>query len=311
MRGGTYPFSLRQLQYAVAVADRLSFREAAATCYVSQPSLSAQIAQMEKILGVRLFERNKRRVLVTSIGATVIARARLILRMADDLVDEVHQTGDPFSGTLKIGIIPTLSPYLLPQLTRALHKAYPHLSIRWTEDKTRILVQHLESGVLDAALLALEADIGDLEREIIAEDEFVLVAPRGHVLAVDRARIGTRELRGQNLLVLEEEHCFGEQAATFCSRKNASVDAFRATSLTTLVQMAAGGMGATLLPELALPHEVKGTNLCIRFFAEPTPRRTIGLIWRRHYPFAASLRQLSTTIRAGYPKPPPRPWKRG
>ncbi len=299
-----YPCTLRQLQYAVAVAESLSFREAAERCHVSQPSLSAQIAQMENALGVCLFERDKRHVRVTVAGREFIERARCILRETHDLVEIARRSGDPFSGTLRIGVIPTVSPYLLPRLTPALREAYPRLSIYWIEDKTRALVRDLEHGTLDAALLALEADIGDVEREIIARDPFVLIAPSGHELAVNRAPVDVAELRGVTLLVLQDEHCFGQQATAFCSNTNAYVDAFRATSLTTLVQMVTGGAGVTLVPQLALPYEVTDPSLCVRTFSRTAPGRTIGLVWRKQYPFAAALRDVAATIRQAYPAHP-------
>ena len=301
MNLGPHPFTLRQLQYAVAVAESLSFRKAAECCRVSQPSLSGQLAQMEEALGVRLFERDTRRVLVTAAGRELIERARVILRETDDLVALARRSGDPLSGTLRIGVIPTVSPYLLPLLTHALREAYPRLSVCWLEDKTRVLVQYLAAGTLDAALLALEADIGDVEREIITWDPFVLVAPRGHPLAASTADVEAAELRGATVLVLQDEHCFGEQAGVFCSDTSAHVAAFRATSLTTLVQMVAGGADVTLVPELALPHEVTETRLCVRRFSGTAPGRTIALVWRKQYPFDAALRHLAATIRRAYP----------
>ncbi len=296
----TLPCTLRQLQYAVAVADALNFRKAAELCHVSQPSLSAQLARMEAALGLRLFERDRRRVLLTAAGRKFIEHARLVLREAADLVEIARRGGDPFSATLRIGIIPTISPYLLPRLTPALREAYPRLGILWIEDKTGALMRELDAGRLDAALVALEADIGDVEREVIARDPFVLVVPAAHPLAAGRGRLQAAALRGTPLLVLRDEHCFGEQAAAFCTDTNAQVEAFRATSLTTLVQIVAAGGGATLLPELAVPHEVTDAHLCLRRFAEPAPSRTIGLVWRKRYPFADVLRAAAGTIRRAY-----------
>jgi LysR family hydrogen peroxide-inducible transcriptional activator len=308
MSSRPYPCTLRQLQYAVALAEALSFRKAAERCRVSQPSLSQQVAQLEAALGVRLFERDKhiRQVLVTAPGREFIERARLVLRETNDLVQLALRSSDPLSGTLHIGVIPTVSPYLLPRLTPALRGTYPRLRVSWVEEKTTVLVRKLETGALDAALLALQADIGDVERDVIAEDPFVLVAPRGHALAASTAEVGLAELRGATILVLQEDHCLGEQSAAFCSHRNANVDAFRATSLTTLVQMAAGGAGVTLVPELALPHEVTDTNLCVRSFSGNAPGRTIGLVWRRQYAFEAALRRVAATIRDAYPAPPAR-----
>lgn len=317
MSNTPYPCTLRQLQYAVAVADALNFRLAAERCCVSQPSLSEQIGQLEALLGLRLFERSRRQVLLTSAGRAFTDRARLILRATDELVDFARRSGDPLSGKLNIGIIPTISPYLLPQLTPVLREAYPNLVVCWIEEKTRVLVQRLEAGSLDAALLALEADIGDLERATIAEDPFVVVAPRDHALAATRTALSVAELRGSNVLVLDEEHCFGQQAATFCAGRNAEIDAFRATSLTTLMQMVAEGAGVTMLPMLALAHETTGTPFCVRAITgEDAPRRTVGLVWRRQYPFDAALRELANAIAQAYPTTGAPPsvagsWQRG
>ena len=293
--------TLRQLQYAVAVADSLSFRKAAEGCFVSQPALSMQLAHMEQALGIRLFERDRRGVIITGAGREIIERARLILREMGDLEALARRSTDPLSGTLHIGVIPTISPYLLPRLTPALREAHPRLKISWVEDKTRVLVRSLETGALDAVLLAIEADIGDVEREIIAEDPFVLVAPHGHALAASKAQVGVAELRDATVLVLQEGHCLGEQSAAFCTRTSANVDAFRGTSLTTLVQMVAGGAGVTLVPELALPHEVTDAELCVRGFSGTPPGRTIGLVWRKHYVFDTALRHVAATIRRAYP----------
>ncbi len=155
MTYGPHPVTLRQLQYVVAVAESLSFRKAAERCHVAQPSLSAQLAQMEEALGVRLFERDRRRVLVTAAGRELIERARLILRETDDLVELARRSHDPLSGTLRIGVIPTISSYLLPRVTAALREAYPRLTTLWVEDKTEVLVRSLEGGALDAGLLAM------------------------------------------------------------------------------------------------------------------------------------------------------------
>ena len=295
-----HPFTLRQLQYAVAVAESLSFRKAAERCHVSQPSLSAQLAQMEEMLGVRLFERDRRRVLVTAAGREIIERARLILRETDDLIALARRSADPLSGTLRIGVIPTISSYLLPRLTAALRATYPRLTVLWVEDKTEVLVRSLEGGTLDAALLALEADVGDVEREIIGPDLFVLATPLGHPLGAKASPAKASELKGASVLLLDDGHCFREQALAFCSGAKAHELEFRATSLSTLAQMVAGGAGVTLLPELAVATEAKRAELWIRPFAQPAPKRTIALVWRRRSPLGPALRQLATTARAAY-----------
>ena len=264
MRLAPHAFTLRQLQYAVAIAEALSFRKAAERCNVSQPSLSAQLAHMEMALGVRLFERDRRRVLVTAAGRDLIERARIILRQTDDLVEFARRARDPLSGTLRIGVIPTISPYLLPRLTPALHAAYPNLTTLWAEDKTDVLVRNLEAGTLEAALLALEADIGDAESEIIGPDLFVLATPAGHPLGAKDSPAKASELRGASVLLLDDGHCFREQVLAFCSRAKTHELEFRATSLTTLAQMVAGGAGVTLLPEIAVPTEARRAEFSIR-----------------------------------------------
>jgi LysR family hydrogen peroxide-inducible transcriptional activator len=294
------PFTLRQLQYAIAVAEALSFRRAAESCHVSQPSLSAQLAQIEAALGVRLFERDRRRVLVTAAGRELIERARLILRETDDLVELARRSGDPFSGTLRIGVIPTISPYLLPRLTPALHVAFPRLTALWAEDKTEVLVRKLEAGTLDAALLALEADIGDVERDVIGPDAFVLATPVGHPLGARLAPAKASELRDASVLLLDDGHCFREQALTFCSGAKAHELEFRATSLSTLAQMVAGGAGVTLLPEIAVATEAGRAQLSIRRFTQPGPKRTLALVWRKRSPLGPALRKLAMTARAAH-----------
>jgi LysR family hydrogen peroxide-inducible transcriptional activator len=297
-----HAFTLRQLQYAVAVAESLSFRKAAELCHVSQPSLSAQLAQLEDALGMRLFERDRRRVLVTAAGRELVERARLILRETDDLIELARRTSDPLAGTLRIGVIPTLSPYLLPRLTPALHAAYPHLTVLWVEEKTEVLLRNLEAGALDAALLALEADIGDVERDVIGLDAFVLATPVGHPLGAKAFPARAAELRDANVLLLDDGHCFREQALAFCSGARAHELEFRATSLTTLAQMVAGGAGVTLLPEIAVPTEAKRAGLSIRRFTQPAPKRTIALVWRKRSPLGPALRKLATTSRVAYDK---------
>jgi LysR family hydrogen peroxide-inducible transcriptional activator len=293
--------SLRQLQYAVAVADTLSFRAAAERCHVAQPSLSAQLAQLEASIGVRLFERDRRRVLLTGAGRELVERARRVLREADDLVEAAGRAGDPLSGRLQIGVIPTVSPYLLPAVAPALRKAYPRLTVVWREEKTADLVRQLQEGTIDAALLALEADIGDVEREVIARDPFVLATPRRHPLGAGKTPARAAELSEAPVLLLEDGHCFRDQALAVCSRARASEGEFRATSLSTLAHMVAAGAGVTLLPRLAVPTECARTGLRVREFAEPAPHRTIGLVWRRGYPLATTLHQLASTIRNAYP----------
>lgn len=293
---GALPLTLRQLQYAVAIAETQSFSRAAERCAVSQPSLSAQIAELESSLGVRLFERGRRGVLVTSAGRELLARAKRVLLDVEDLVGAAGQLIDPLVGSLRLGVIPTIGPYLLPDVTRPLGEAYPKLMIYWVEDKTDNLVAALGAGELDGALLALEADLGSLEYALVTKDRFVLAAPLGHPLARRSTRVGADELNGEHVLLLDDGHCLREQALSVCSTAGAEELGFRATSLPTLVQMVRSGAGVTLLPELSLPIETQRAELSVRRFQNPEPARTIVLAWRPRSPLADALRQIAGTL---------------
>src|SRR5512137_1854488 len=297
MRSSPHPFTLRQLQYVAAVAELRSFRRAAERCHVSQPSLSAQVIQLEEALGVRLFERGGRRVLVTAAGEVVLPRLRRLLLEADDLADSVRQLGDPLSGTLRLGVIPTISPYLLPEVVPEMRARHPGLSAVWVEDKTETLMEALRDGRLDGALLALEAPLGEVEKEVICEDPFVLVAPPGHPLVQSSAPATPQEMRGAGFLLLDDGHCFRDQALDYCATARGRELDFRATSLATLAQMVAGGAGVTLLPRLAVPVENRRSELSVRRLAIPEPHRTLALVWRPRSPLGPALRLLGQTLR--------------
>ena len=296
MRPAPYPFTLRQAQYAVAVADLRSFRRAAELCRVSQPALSSQIAEIEEGLGTRLFERDRRRVLPTPAGAQLLDRLQRLLVEADDLVDAARPLADPMTGTLRLGILPTIAPYLLPDAVRGLRKGFPRLALRWVEDRTAALVSALRAGDLDGAVVALESDVGGLEHAEIGRDEFVLAVPRGHALARSHEPVRADELDGEPVLLLADGHCFREQALAFCSRAGADELGFRATSLSTLAQMAAGGAGVTLLPRLSVPIENRRGALVVRPFAPPVPARTLALVWRPRSALAPALKPLAAAL---------------
>lgn len=292
-----HPMTLRQLQYVVAVADTLSFRGAAERCHVSQPSLSAQVAELEEAIGVRLFERDRRGVLITPAGSDLIEHARTVLREADALVDLARRSSDPLAGTLRIGVIPTISPYLLPQLTRVLRETYPRLTTRWTEDKTEVLVERLERGTLEAAVMAEEADIGNVSFAELGFDPFVLATSENHPLGNKKGPARPGELDHEDVLLLDEGHCFRDQALEFCAGADARELEFRATSLSTLAQMVADGAGVTLLPEMAVPVEAQRAGLRIRPFKSPAPGRSIILAWRRGSHLEPVLQQVAETLR--------------
>jgi LysR family hydrogen peroxide-inducible transcriptional activator len=295
-----HDLSLQKLHYVVAIADTLGFRKAAELCHVSQPSLSAQVREREETLGVKLFERDRRRVIVTPAGADLVARARRVLREAGDLVEAAVRLGDPLAGSLRLGIIPTIAPYLLPEAVPAVLARFPKLQLLFREEKTEVLVASLAAGKLDAAVLALEADLGDLEHAIIAHDPFVLAAPKKHPLARKRT-ISAEDLEGETVLLLDDGHCLRGQALSFCASAHATEASFRATSLSTLASMVSSGAGVTLLPQLSVPIENRRGQLAIRAFTEPTPKRTIALVWRPSSPMTKALKELAAVLRKAWP----------
>jgi LysR family hydrogen peroxide-inducible transcriptional activator len=290
--------SLRQLEYIVAVADLNGFRRAADACGVAQPSLSMQVALAERQLGVQIFERDQRSVRLSVVGAAIVDQARRVLGAARELRELARQSSDPFRGTLRLGVIPTIGPYLLPEITPRLSKTFPHLQLLWTEARTGDLVQELKDGRLDGVLLALEADVSDLDHEVIARDPFVLAASLNHPLVKSSKPTPAEILKDQIVLLLDDGHCFRDQALSFCTQASAGEHSFRATSLATLVQMVSAGTAVTLLPSLALPVENRRGPLRVRRFTSPEPGRTIALAWRRGSALRKPLITVAETIRA-------------
>jgi LysR family hydrogen peroxide-inducible transcriptional activator len=288
--------SLRQLQYVVAVADTLGFHKAAARCHVSQPTLSAQVQQLESVLGLRIFERDRRRVLVTSAGADVVARARRAIVEVEGLIAAATHLRDPFAGTVRIGVIPTVAPYFLPEVMPRIGEKYPKLALVFREQRTAEIVRDLAEGSLDGGLLALEAELGECAHAEVAKDSFVVALPKGHPLA-RKKRLEASDLEGENVLLLDEGHCFREQALAVCSEARVKETAFRATSLTTLAQMVSSGAGITLLPSMAVPVENRRGQLEVRPLVKPVPGRTIALVWRPRSPFAAVFTELAKAFR--------------
>ncbi len=300
MNFSPFPLSLRQLQYVVAVSETKNFRRAAERCHVSQPSLSAQIADMEAALGIRLFERRRRGVLLTKAGEAVLKRAQVVLVQVQDLVDAAKRYANPLVGTLRLGVIPTLGPYLVPEVDPALRRSFEGLALLWTEDKTESLVARISQGELDAAFLALEGEFGDMDYEPIGLDPFVFAASKEHPLSRAKRAIRLEALRDEHVLLLDDGHCFRNQALEFCSAAGAAELGFRATSLATLVQMVASGTGITLLPKIAIDVENRRGLLAVRPIAAPTPSRTIVLAWRNGSAWTEPLRTLAATARHVY-----------
>jgi len=289
--------SLRQLQYVVAVAETLGFRRAAERCAVSQPTLSTQIQHVEDVLGVKLFERGQGGVIVTVVGEEVVARARRVLVEMADLIGVATRARDPFAGTFRVGVIPTIAPYFLPEVSQVLATRYPRLRLVFREAKTDETVRDLWAGTLDAGLVALEAELGLLEHASVMRDPFFVAMPKGHPLAKKR-KIAQMDLDDQEVLLLEDGHCLRAQALELCARAGAREMDLRATSLATLVQMVATSNAVTLLPALAIPVENRRAQLEIRPFAKPVPFRTVALVWRPRSPFAGAFRETAATLRA-------------
>lgn len=296
----TAPYSLRQLQYLVAVADLGGFRKAADACGVSQPSLSAQIARLERALGIQVFERDARGVRVTTAGDAVLTRTRQVLLAAVDLNETARQHGDPLSGTLRIGIIPTVCPYLLPEVAPALHAALPNLSIIWSEDKTHNLLKQMADARLDAAVLAQDARVGGLDAALIVHDPFVLAASPGHPLLKATGPAPASVLDGATVFLLDDGHCFREQALAFCGAAGAHDAGLSATGLSTLVQMVGAGTGVTLLPKMAVAVENRRGQLAVRAFKRPAPTRTIVLAWRKGSGLGPPLTAVAGVVREAW-----------
>ncbi|MFC7331564.1 LysR substrate-binding domain-containing protein [Rhodocista pekingensis] len=291
--------TLRQLRYLVALADTLHFGRAAAACHVSQPSLSAQIQQLESILGTALVERTKHRVLLTPAGTDTVRRARDVLAAVGDMSQMARAAGQPLCGALRLGVIPTIGPYLLPRALPGLRRDYPTLRLYLREDLTGRLLDRLRSGDLDAAVLALPVAEPGLETVDLFEEPFLVALPQNHPLT-ERAAVRQSDLSGEVLLLLEDGHCFRDQALDVCRLSGAREDpGFAATSLPTLVEMVAGGLGLTLLPARAAPLLTAAGQVVLRPFAAPVPVRRVGLAWRRGSAREADLHRLAGHLAEG------------
>ena len=285
--------TLRQLRYFDALARHGHFGRAAEACSISQPALSMQIKEMEEVLGGLLLERSARQVSLTRFGEELAERVRDILRSVDELGDFARASRDRFGGRLRIGMIPTIAPYLLPQITKNLTRMHPELDIRVRETMTPKLIQELSEGRLDTAILALPVSEPSLTEVALFEENFLLVRPGED----EGTPVPSREmLREMRLLLLEEGHCFRDQALAFCKMQSPPREVLDASSLSTLVQMVGAGIGVTLIPEMAVPVETRSASVCVARFKEPQPTRTIGMVWRKTSPLARQLLQISEVV---------------
>lgn len=286
--------SLRQLRYFDALARHGHFGRAAEACAISQPALSMQIKELEQALGGVLLERSARQVALTRFGEALALRVRDILRSVDELGDFARASRDRFTGRLRIGMIPTVAPYLLPRVIANLARQHPELDIHVRETQTVKLIQELADGRLDTAIVALPVSEPSLTEVPLFSENFLLVRP-----GEDEGKpVPSREtLREMRLLLLEEGHCFRDQALSFCNAQGAPPrEVLDASSLSTLVQMVGAGIGVTLIPEMAVAVETRSARVSVARFRNPQPARTIGMVWRKTSPLARQLLQISEVV---------------
>ncbi len=294
--------NLRSLEYLIALAEHRHFRRAAEACFVSQPTLSAQLKKLEIELGVELVERGSGAVMLTEAGERIVARARVMMAEADTIRAIARLSTDPEAGSIRIGMFPTLGPYLLPHAVPLIRRRFPRLELLLVEEKSDVLLRQLRDGRLDAALLAVpNATIG-LHEEVLFDEEFVLAVPATHRLAT-RMSVPASALANETVLLLDEGHCLRDQALSLCNLVGAEErSGFRATSLETLRQMVASGTGVTLLPRLATTSPVPAsTDIALVALDAPVPKRTIALYWRSSSAFAEFLGRFAEVLRTVAP----------
>jgi LysR family hydrogen peroxide-inducible transcriptional activator len=277
--------SIKQLRYLCAVAEHKHFTKAADACFVTQSTLSAAIAELESQLDAKVFERNKKSVLITPLGEKLLKQARVILGDVEDFVALARAYAEPLSGDLRLGVIPTIGPFLLPPMLSSLRRNFPKLKLFLKEEMSAQLERQLQQGQLDLIILALPYALPDMEVISLCKDEFLLCLPPGHAFE-NLKQVEQKQLRGESLLLLEEGHCLRDHALEACQLKAAATDiVYQGNSLHTLVQMVANGLGLTLLPAMSVAADVLGdTHLSIKHFSNENVDREIGMAWRKTDP---------------------------
>src|SRR4029077_15003715 len=287
--------TLRQLRYFNALARQGHFGRAAEACAISQPALSMQIKDLEDALGGVLLERGPRQVALTTFGEETAPRVRDILRLVDELEDLARASRDRLAGRLRIGMIPTIAPYLLPEVIGNLTRMHPELDIHVRETLTPKLIEELADGRLDTAIVALPVSEPSLVEVALFSEHFLLVRPGEDE---GKPMPSSKMLRTMRLLLLEEGHCFRDQALSFCNMQSSPPrEVLDASSLSTLVQMVSAGIGVTLIPEMAVAVEARSASVSVTRFKNPQPSRTIGMVWRKTSPLARQLLQFSEVVR--------------
>ena len=290
--------NLRDLHYLVALADHAHFGRAATACFVSQPTLSTQIRKLEEELGVPLFERAPRKVMLTPAGRDIAERARRVIGEVEQMKEVARRSQDPEAGTVRLGMFPTLGPYLLPHVVPGIRARFPKLELLLVEEKSDVLLARLREGKLDAGLLALPLHDDQLHVEFLFEEPFLLAVPETHPLA-KRDSLALKELADQRLLLLEDGHCLRDQALDVCHMAGAGeMSGFQATSLETLRQMVAANVGVTLLPMLAIkPPVARSRNIHLLGFRDSRPSRQIAMVWRKSSAMGDFLLKLAQVFR--------------
>ncbi len=289
---------MKQLKYFDAVARSGHFGKAAAHCAISQPALSMQVQELERSLGVQLLERGRNGVILTEGGKEIAERAARVLADVRDIIDAARRQGDVLSGPLALGVIPSLAPYILPRLLPMIRDGFPELDLHIRETQTQSLLGELADGELDLLLLALPVEHPDIETIRLFDDRFLLAMAASHRMS-NRVKATAEFLENDRLLLLEEGHCMRDQALAFCNlQKVENINTFGASSLSTLVQMVANGLGMTLLPEIAVPLETRHGDIHLMRFADPEPQRVIGLAWRKSSPRKRHFAELGKMIAA-------------
>lgn len=293
--------TLRQLQYLKLLVEHGGFGKAAEAAHVTQPTLSAGIQELERILGSPVVDRARSGLILTDVGEAALAKARIILNEADELVQAARSAGQPLTGRFRLGVIPTIAPFLLPRALPLLRSRFPGLRLYLREDLTQRLIAALKSGQLDAALIALPFDMTGLDSAHVAHDEILAALPASHLLAA-QARTRPSELEGEDLILLEDGHCLRDHALAACGlqppRQSEAEASFAATSLPTLVQMVGSGLGVTLLPSMAVSAGLtEGTPIAIRPLQADDPTREIVVAWRSGSIRGAEGRLLAETLR--------------
>jgi LysR family hydrogen peroxide-inducible transcriptional activator len=296
---GMPDIKLKDLKYLLAVADTRHFGKAAERCFVSQPTLSAQLRKLEDYLGVQLVERQPRHIMLTAAGEAIVARARLIVSATSDVMEIARAHRDPLAGRLRVAFLPTIGPYLMPGVMPAIRKALPRIELMLYEYQTAPMLEGLRDGQIDVGILALPVDLDGLSARPLYDEPFTVAMPANHPLA-KKATVRVEDLKGQTLLLLEDGHCLRDQALDFCSRVDVhEKQDFRGTSIETLRQMVASGAGITLLPELATRGAYAAArSVAVRPFAKPAPSRRVGAVWRNATARSVAIEALCKVIEA-------------